>query len=155
VNAGRQLAIVVRAYRALAYVTGTVLIVLCFVGIPLQVWANNLVIVKYVGTAHGMLYIAYVIVAFVMTRMVRMKVASPGTVIVLLAGTIPVLTFVVERWVTHKYIEPALAAAAAQPTVSAAVGTPPRASTAGGSGGSSPRASTAGGSGGSSPQSSR
>ncbi len=109
-NADRQLAVVVRAYRALAYVTGTVLIILCFVGIPLQVWANNLVIVKYVGTAHGMLYIAYVIVAFVMTRMVRMKVASPGTVIVLLAGTIPVLTFVVERWVTRKYIDPALAA---------------------------------------------
>src|SRR5690348_18207721 len=93
VNADRQLTTVVRAYRALAYVTGTVLIVLCFVGIPLQVWANNLVIVRYVGTAHGMLYIAYVIVAFVMTRMVRMRVASPGTVIVLLAGTIPVLTF--------------------------------------------------------------
>jgi integral membrane protein len=148
VNADRQLAVVVRAYRALAYVTGTVLIILCFVGIPLQVWANNLVIVRYVGTAHGLLYIAYVIVAFVMTRMVRMKVASPGTVIVLLAGTIPVLTFVVERWVTRKYIDPALAASAARPTASAAVGT------AGGSGGSSPQASTAGGSGGSSPQAS-
>ena len=133
-NAGRQLALVVRAYRALAYVTGSVLIVMCFVGIPRQVWVNNLVIVRYVGTAHGMLYIAYVIVAFVMTRMVRMKVASPGTVIVLLAGTIPVLTFVVERWVTRKYIDPALAAAVAEPSVSAAVGM------AGGSGGSSPRA---------------
>jgi hypothetical protein len=51
-----------------------------------------------------------------------MKVASPGTVIVLLAGTIPVLTFVVERWVTRKYIDPALAEAATQPTASAAVG---------------------------------
>jgi hypothetical protein len=33
-------------------------------------------------------------------------------VIVLLAGTIPVLTFVVERWMTRTYIDPALAAAA-------------------------------------------
>jgi hypothetical protein len=41
-----------------------------------------------------------------------MKVASPGTVIVLAAGTVPVLTFVVERWVTRRYINPALAAAA-------------------------------------------
>lgn len=118
-NRGRQLTLVVRAYRTLAYVTGTVLIVLCFVGIPLQVFANNLVIVKYVGTAHGILYIAYVIVAFAMTRLVRMKVASPGTVIVLLAGTIPVLTFVVERWVTRTYINPALAANAGSPAVSA------------------------------------
>jgi integral membrane protein len=72
VDADRQLALVVRAYRAMAYLTGTVLIVLCFVGIPLQVFAHNLIVVKYVGTAHGMLYIGYVIVAFVMTRMVRM-----------------------------------------------------------------------------------
>jgi integral membrane protein len=86
------------------------------------VFAHNLIVVKYVGTAHGMLYIGYVIVAFVMTRMVRMKVASPGTVIVLLAGTVPVLTFVVERWVTRTYIDPALAAAAGRPPVSAAVG---------------------------------
>jgi integral membrane protein len=111
VKTDRQLQLVVRAYRALAYLTGTVLIVLCFVGIPLQVLAGNLIIVKYVGTAHGILYIIYVVVAFVMTRMVRMKVASPGTVLVLLAGTIPVLTFVVERWVTRTYINPAIAAA--------------------------------------------
>jgi integral membrane protein len=120
VDADRQLALVVRAYRAMAYLTGTVLIILCFVGIPLQVFASNLVVVRYVGTAHGMLYIIYVIVAFAMTRMVRMKVASPGTVIVLLAGTIPVLTFVVERWVSRKYIDPALAASAGRRTVPAA-----------------------------------
>ncbi len=107
------LRISVRCYRVMAYVTGVVLIVLCFVGIPLQVFAHNLVVVRYVGTAHGFLYIVYIVAAFVMTRMVRMKVASPGTVIVLAAGTIPVLTFVVERWVSRKYIDPALAEAAA------------------------------------------
>jgi len=122
VDADPRLALVVRAYRALAYVTGTVLIILCFVGIPLQVFANNLVIVRYVGTAHGILYIGYVVVAFAMTRMVRMKVASPGTVIVLLAGTIPVLTFIVERWVTRTYINPALAVSAGRPAPSPAVG---------------------------------
>jgi integral membrane protein len=102
----------VRGYRVMAYLTGVVLIVLCFVGIPLQVLAHNLTVVRYVGTAHGFLYIVYIVVAFVMTRMVGMKVASPPTVIVLLAGTIPVLTFVVERWVSRRYIGPALAAAA-------------------------------------------
>jgi integral membrane protein len=114
VDADRQLVLVVRAYRVMAYVTGTVLIILCFVGIPLQVLANNLVIVRYVGTLHGFLYIVYVAVAFVMTRLVRMKIASPGTVIVLLAGTIPVLTFVVERWVSRRHIDRALAAAQAR-----------------------------------------
>ena len=102
---------VVLGYRVMAYVTGVVLIVLCFVGIPLQVAAHNLVVVKYVGTTHGILYIIYLLVAFAMTRLVGMKVASPGTVIVLAAGTVPVLTFIVERWVTRRYINPALAAA--------------------------------------------
>jgi integral membrane protein len=110
VDAGR-VSIVVRAYRFMAYLTGTMLIILCFVGIPLQVFGHDSVIAKYVGTVHGVLYMIYLVVAFAMTRMVRMKAASPGTVIVLAAGTIPILTFVVERWVTRRYIDPALASA--------------------------------------------
>jgi integral membrane protein len=65
-----------------------------------------------IGTLHGILYIIYIVIAFAMTRAVRMKVASPGTIIVLAAGTIPVLTFVVERWVSRTYIAPALTGAA-------------------------------------------
>jgi len=101
--------LVVRAYRTMAYVTGTMLCLLVFVCIPLQLWANNDVPVEIVGTLHGILYIIYIFVAFAMTRVVRMKVASLGTIIVLAAGTIPILTFVVERWVTRTYIVPTLA----------------------------------------------
>jgi integral membrane protein len=101
----------VRRYRVMAYVTGVVLMFLCFVGIPLQVFAHNLVVVNYVGTTHGILYMIYLVTAYLMTRQVGLKLASPSTLIVLLAGTIPVLTFVVERWVTRRYINPALAAA--------------------------------------------
>src|ERR1700728_1812146 len=103
----------VRRYRVMAYVTGVVLMVLCFVGIPLQVFAHNLAVVTYVGPTHGILYLISLGAAYLMTRQVGMKLASPQTVLVLLAGTIPVLTFVVERWVTRRYINPALAAAAA------------------------------------------
>ncbi len=105
------LARAVRRYRIMAYITGVVLIILCFVGIPLQVFAHNNFVVNYVGTTHGILYIIYLVTAYLMTRQVGLKLASPQTVLVLLAGTIPVLTFVVERWVTHRYIDPALAAA--------------------------------------------
>jgi integral membrane protein len=100
---------VVRGYRVMAYVTGTMLCVLVFVCIPLQVWGHNAKPANVIGTLHGILYIIYIVVAFAMTRAVRMKVASPGTIIVLAAGTIPVLTFVVERWVSRRYIAPALA----------------------------------------------
>ncbi|HSZ46971.1 MAG TPA: DUF3817 domain-containing protein [Streptosporangiaceae bacterium] len=105
----------VRAYRVMAYLTGTMLMILCFVCIPLQ-FAGYKEPVEIVGTLHGILYMIYIVVAFTMTRFVRMKVASPGTVIVLAAGTIPVLTFVVERWVSRTYINPALSRADPAPS---------------------------------------
>lgn len=115
-DADRLRAVVVRAYRIMAYVTGTLLIVLCFVGIPLQVFAGNDVVVKIVGAAHGFLYIVYLVVAFAMTLLVRIRTLSLTTLIVLAAGTIPILTFVVERWVTRRYISPVLNAGQAGTT---------------------------------------
>src|SRR5487761_1635162 len=107
-------------YRVMAYITGTVLIVLCFAGIPLQLAANNDVIVNNVGTVHGILYIIYIVVAYLLTRRLRLPVGP--TLLVLLAGTIPILTFVVERWLNRRYIIPATqgqAAGAAAPTARA------------------------------------
>ena len=96
----------VRRYRVMAYITGTVLIVLCFVGIPLQVINGNDVIVNDVGTLHGILYIIYLVTAYMLARRLRLPIGP--TILMLAAGTIPVLTFVVERWVTRTYINPAL-----------------------------------------------
>jgi integral membrane protein len=109
-------------YRVMAYITGVVLIILCFVGIPLQVFGNNTVVVNDVGTLHGILYIIYIIFAYLLTR--RLRLAIGPTLLVLLAGTIPVLTFVVERWLSHRYIDPALAAAG-QAAPAGRVTTPP------------------------------
>ncbi len=103
----------VLCYRVMAYITGVLIIVVCFVGIPLQV-AGNSWIVKYVGTLHGYLYMVYVVVAFILAVKLRMR-ARP-TVLLLLAGTIPILTFFVERWMRRVYIGPALAADTAQAT---------------------------------------
>jgi integral membrane protein len=112
VDADRLRLAVVRAYRVMAYVTGTMLIILCFAGLPLQWWAHFDGVAKVVGTIHGALYIVYLLVAFTMTRFVRIRTASLTTIIVLLAGTIPILTFVVERWISRQYIDPALASGA-------------------------------------------
>jgi len=91
----------------MAYVTGVVLIVLCFVGIPLQV-AGYPAVANDVGVLHGILYIIYLVVAWVLAR--KLRLALKPTVIMLLAGTVPVMTFIVERWVTRRFINPALAA---------------------------------------------
>jgi hypothetical protein len=61
---------------------------------------------------HGLLYIVYLIVSYPLTR--RLRLPAWPTVAVLLAGTIPVMTFVVERRISHRYIEPALAGVTAR-----------------------------------------
>jgi integral membrane protein len=101
-------------YRVMAYVTGVVLVVLCFVGIPLQI-AGHPAVANNVGVVHGILYIIYLVFAWMLSR--KLGLAIKPTVIMLLAGTIPIMTFIVERWVTRRFINPALAAqpAPAQP----------------------------------------
>lgn len=94
------------AYRVMAYVTGVVLIVLCALAIA-QVATNDGGVVNVVGTTHGLLYIVYLLVSYPLTR--RLRLATWPTVAVLLAGTIPVMTFIVERWATRRFIAPALA----------------------------------------------
>ena len=96
-------------YRVMAYVTGVVLIILCFVGIPLQI-AGKPAVANDVGVLHGILYLIYLVCAWQLARMLRL--AAKPTVIMLLAGTIPIMTFIVERWVTRRFINPALAAQA-------------------------------------------
>jgi integral membrane protein len=98
-------------YRVMAYITGVLIIVVCFVGIPLQVAADNTFIVSQIGTVHGYLYIVYVIVAYILAQKLKMKLWP--TILLLLAGTIPILTFFVERWMNRTYIAPALAAESA------------------------------------------
>ena len=98
-------------YRVMAYITGVLIIVVCFVGIPLQVAANNTFIVNQIGTVHGFLYIVYIIVAYILAQKLKMKFWP--TILLLLAGTIPILTFFVERWMNRTYIAPALAAESA------------------------------------------
>jgi integral membrane protein len=92
-------------YRVMAYITGVVLIVLCFVGIPLQV-AGHPAMANDVGVVHGILYIIYLINAYILAR--KLRLAAGPTVVLLLAGTVPVMTFIVERWATRRFITPAL-----------------------------------------------
>ena len=98
-------------YRVMAYITGVLIFVVCFVGIPMQLAAHNTWIANNVGTVHGFLYIVYIVFAYILAQKLKMKMGP--TVLLLLAGTVPVMTFYVERWMMRKYIGPALAAESA------------------------------------------
>ena len=85
----------------LAYTTAVLLIVLVFAGVPLQIWDNDPWVARIVGTAHGYLYLVYLLVAFDLTR--RLRVPLWKMVLVLLAGTIPFCAIVAERLLTRRF----------------------------------------------------
>lgn len=105
-------------YRVLAYTTAVLLIVLVFAGVPLQVWDHNLWVVRIVGTMHGYLYLVYLLVAFDLTR--RLRVPLPWMVLVLLAGTVPFCAIVAERLLTRRFAHMAGPQDAASPLAAGA-----------------------------------
>lgn len=87
-------------YRIIAIVVGVGLIALVLIGLPLKYLADNPSVVAIVGPAHGLLYVLYLIAGFDLSQ--RAKWSWTGTIAVLLAGTVPFLSFVAERIVTRK-----------------------------------------------------
>ncbi len=84
----------------MAYLTAVLLIVLVFVGIPLQV-AGHPGVVNILGTLHGFLYLVYLFVAFELTR--KLRIPMGRTILVLLAGTVPFGAIIAERKLTSVY----------------------------------------------------
>jgi len=85
-------------YRVLAYVVGVGLIILVLVGVPLKYLADWPGVVAVVGPMHGFLYMVYLVAADNLAF--RARWSPVKTVLVMLAGTIPFLSFVAERKVT-------------------------------------------------------
>lgn len=94
-------------YRAMAYLVGTLLIVL-MTGVvfkyaatdgstPQSVGSN---IAMYVGTAHGFLYMIFLVAAADLARRARFPLAFAA--VVLLLGTVPFFSFVAERLATAR-----------------------------------------------------
>ena len=107
------------AYRVMATIVGVLLVVLCLVGVPLAnfdgspMWevfdstpawvttgshANELgeVITTYLGVAHGWLYMIFLLSAFLLSRRARWDL--PFTLVTLVCGTIPLVSF----WAEHR-----------------------------------------------------
>lgn len=82
-------------YRVMAYVVGTLLIVLVCVAVPLKYVADKPQMASVVGIIHGWLYMALIITAFDLSR--RARWTWRRLVLVALAGTVPFLSFVAER----------------------------------------------------------
>jgi integral membrane protein len=107
------------AYRVMASIVGVLLVVLCLIGVPLAnfdgspMWgvfdstptwvtpgsdAQQLgeTITTYLGVAHGWLYMIFLFSAFLLSR--RAGWDLPFTLVTLVCGTIPVVSF----WAEHR-----------------------------------------------------
>jgi integral membrane protein len=85
-------------YRVLAYTVGVGLVILVLVGVPLKYLADQDGVVAVVGPLHGFLYMVYLVAT--VNLAFRARWSPVKTVLVMLAGTVPFVSFVAERKVT-------------------------------------------------------
>ncbi|MGB0099606.1 MAG: DUF3817 domain-containing protein [Nocardioides sp.] len=106
-------------YRVMASVVGVLLVVLVLIGVPLanfdgtgmwgifpstpDIWATGSTahhlgeaITEYLGVAHGWLYMIFLVTAFLLSRKARWPIGF--TLVTLVCGTIPILSF----WAEHR-----------------------------------------------------
>ena len=86
-------------YRIVAWVVSVLLIVLVFIGVPLKYAADAPGIAKWVGFVHGVFfYPLFLLITLDLARRVRMPPVR--TVVTMVAGTVPFLSFFAERATT-------------------------------------------------------
>ena len=88
-------------FRVMAFVTGVVLAFMTVVGLPYKYVLHESGAWYAIGwQAHGWLYIIYV--AVTLDLVFRLRWHLGRAVLILLAGTIPFMSFVAERYVTKR-----------------------------------------------------
>ena len=97
---GREIPAALTRYRVMANVVGVLLIALIVVAVPLKHWGGIPGPVSVLGTAHGWLYGLFFLATIDLALRARWTVK--GTVLTVLAGTVPFLSFVAERTATRK-----------------------------------------------------
>lgn len=85
----------IKFFRGISFLEGISLLLLLFVAMPLKyVWGNP-EYVRFVGMAHGLLFVAYVLLAIMTKFELEWKVKT--LLIVLVASVIPFGTFYVDK----------------------------------------------------------
>ena len=86
-------------YRVLANVVGVVLVVFLLIAVPLRYLGGEPRLSETISPVHGFLYVVYLGVTVDLARRAGWSVVR--TLLVGLAGTVPFLSFVVERRMTR------------------------------------------------------
>ncbi|MEV0396006.1 DUF3817 domain-containing protein [Polymorphospora rubra] len=91
-------------YRVIAYVVGVVLIALVVIGMPMKYIWDDPIVVETIGPGHGFLYMVYLVAAFDLGRRAEWPLSRMA--LVMLAGTVPFVSFWAERVVARWAREP-------------------------------------------------
>lgn len=82
-------------YRVIANVVGVVLVVFIVIAVPLRYLGGYPTLSETISPIHGFLYVVYLVATVDLAR--RAGWTTGRTLLVALAGTVPFLSFVVER----------------------------------------------------------
>ena len=81
-------------FRLIALLEGLSFIFLVFLGMPLKYLYGNEILVKILGMPHGILFIVYVLTAFLFKNKLELNIKE--LLIVLIASVIPFGTFYID-----------------------------------------------------------
>ena len=85
----------IKLFRLITLLEGSSYLLLLFVAVPLKYLLGDETYVKLLGMPHGVLFIAYIILSFVMRK--KMNWNTTSFIIILLASIIPFGTFYVDK----------------------------------------------------------
>lgn len=85
----------IKLFRLITLLEGSSYLLLLFVAVPLKYLMGDESYVKLLGMPHGVLFIAYIILSFVMRKKMNWNTTSFN--IILLASIIPFGTFYVDK----------------------------------------------------------
>jgi len=89
-----------KVFRIVALLEGISYILLLFIATPIKKFYENPTYVELLGMPHGLLFIAYVILALLLVK--KLKWNATTTAIVLVASLLPFGTF----YIDYKYLKP-------------------------------------------------
>ena len=82
-------------FRVVSFLEGTSYLLLLFVAIPIKYWMNDTQYVKLLGMHHGLLFVTYLVIAFLIKPELKWNNKTLG--VVMLASVIPFGTFYVDK----------------------------------------------------------
>ena len=99
-QAGKDVPAALTRYRVMAWIVGVLLVALVLVAVPVKYATGVDEPVTVLGTLHGWLYFIFFLSALDLA--VRARWTLKGTVLTVLAGTVPLLSFYAERVATRR-----------------------------------------------------